>query len=960
MKIPIYKPDIDNYKKSAIDAIESGWISNYGQYIEKAEKLLCDILGVKYCILMNNGTSATKCLFLALRYKYPDLEHIYLPNNTFVAPYNCALDVYNDKVNQEREGEFFSLMKLEINGVNIDTSDEYILSLRKNSAIVIVHNLGYVVNVPKIKRLRPDIIIVEDNCEGIFGRYETIDENKIERHIDKRIEGSKEDNKEDNKYSDKYTGTECLCSSVSFYANKTITTGEGGAFFTNDEEIYNHIRLVYSHGMSNERYIHCELAHNFRMTNVQAAFLYDQLLDLNSILEKKSNVFSVYDILLGDLFQNGIVSKPENSIGTRAAKWMYSLITPGINYNSIGKFLEEKGIDTRPFFYDANDHKHISICNKYGKSELFEYGIMLPSYPSISVEEQTYIVNCIREYILEKVKFPSANLDFYIGDKNKLQKFIQYRHSPFFTYYNKPSSDQQGMTYINRTISASDNHLFNVICTINGDNICGYGHIDIHGGEYWLGICVLEIFKGKGIGKILIRNLLSIADKNNIKIIKLSVHESNTTAINLYKKNNFVPFNQVNNVLYMKREYIMNLPVSLGEALDKLSILHIKKEKIDDERRKDVEYEYSILQDLLHSYMNNESITYYYYLLKNINLDIWEMQDIIRDIGNDMEMDAKNILAQEILEKNDERFKVKEKINNITNSRIKEQKGYKQKTCIILPHQNLGDIINIVPAVRYLSLIYSTVNIVIFDGYIEKYNNILKIEGDNSVNIIPYSTISDISSYNWSSDNKDLRIKLRETYNDVFLLGQYNSTVMDVADLPYCFYREIGIPKSVYWEYFYITKSNNSSKLYELVKDYDIIFIHSKTSKGDCFDTNNIINSLNITSKNYLIIDAEKNYYDDPRIKDSDEFDAVKRELVQKFINISAMDYVDVIKYSKYNILSDSFLFCLSLHIPIETDNNYYIGRIYLGKRLEYEYIWEDDIYKTMGLKRFECLNNII
>ena len=150
----------------------------------------------------------------------------------------------------EYKKEQLEVMKINSETLNIETNEEYIKSLDKDSCVLIVHNLGNIVNVPRLKRLRPAIIFIEDNCEGLFGKYEGI-----------------------------YSGCSeaSLCSSVSFYANKSLTTGEGGAFFTNDSEIYEFIKSTYGHGMTKERYIRDRLAYNYRMTNIQAGFLYDQL-----------------------------------------------------------------------------------------------------------------------------------------------------------------------------------------------------------------------------------------------------------------------------------------------------------------------------------------------------------------------------------------------------------------------------------------------------------------------------------------------------------------------------------------------------------------------------------------------------------------------------------------------------------------------------------------------------------
>ena len=96
--IPIYKPFIKNYTTSAIKCINEEWISNHGIYVKLASDNLKNLLNIKYCILMNNGTAATHCLFLALKYKYPNISKIYVPNNVFIAVWNCGLMEYSKDI----------------------------------------------------------------------------------------------------------------------------------------------------------------------------------------------------------------------------------------------------------------------------------------------------------------------------------------------------------------------------------------------------------------------------------------------------------------------------------------------------------------------------------------------------------------------------------------------------------------------------------------------------------------------------------------------------------------------------------------------------------------------------------------------------------------------------------------------------------------------------------------------
>jgi len=359
--IPIYKPYISKYKSSALKAIDTEWISNYGIYTTLANTKLCEILGSRYCVLMCNGTAATHCLFLAIRYKYPYIKKIYVPNNVFVSPWNCALMEYSN----------IEVMKMDPTTLNIDVSEEYIKTLDTDTAVLIVHNLGNIVNVPRLKRLRPDLIFVEDNCEGLFGKYE-----------------------------DQYSGTASLCSSISFYSNKVITTGEGGAFLTDDLDIYRYILSVHSHGMTDERYIHNNLAFNYRMTNVASAFLYEQLNDISHILERKKNVFDVYDRLFRELINQDKIKMIKNEKNTEKSLWMYSIWITGLDYKRLERFMEEKHIQIRPCFYDIRVHDHLQhIQVKYDELKESKNCIMIPSYPELTEDEQQYIVSCLKEFI---------------------------------------------------------------------------------------------------------------------------------------------------------------------------------------------------------------------------------------------------------------------------------------------------------------------------------------------------------------------------------------------------------------------------------------------------------------------------------------------------------------------------------------------------------------------------------
>lgn len=225
------------------------------------------------------------------------------------------------------------------------------------------------------------------------------------------------------------------------------------------------------------------------------------------------------------------------------------------------------------------------------------------------------------------------------NNKYLLEKFISENNSNQFTYYNS------------RDINIIKNHKITIIGTIDNSPIA-YGHIDFNDNINWLGLCILKNFQRKGYGKQIMKYLLDYINTNEINNVKLTVNIDNYSALNLYLKNNFCISTITKNYYVLEYNNTVKLPVSLGEALDKLTILHIKLDKIKDNRLEDVKKEYSLLFETLKIYIENNK--FYYDMLKQVNLDIWEMQDDFRSNKGD------NVsLCLKIIEYNDSRFRIK-------------------------------------------------------------------------------------------------------------------------------------------------------------------------------------------------------------------------------------------------------------------------------------------------------------
>lgn len=358
--IPIYSPHVSDeslfYVKKALDS--RGFSAGYGYYPLVVEKLQ-EIFGYKNVLLTSNGTTANHLMAKCCMKKFKT-NTIIVPNNVYVAAWNPFL--YDKKY-------YLYYYDCNIDTWNMELDKD--INDGHNYICLIVHNLGNPIHVPLLKKKYPNLVFIEDNCEGFGGMY-----------------GSKP------------TGTASIYSTISFYTNKLITSGEGGALITDDEESYEYAKMLHGQGQSNERYIHHHLGYNYRMTSIQAALLYGQLMELKNIRDKKSKVFYEYS---KEFFEMEEVEEQSIEIGCLHSNWMYGLrILDNPGYSFAEKFFGNAGIEIRPMFYPITYHNYLK--NTQGKgiknAELLSKEvIILPSYPDLTRLQIDYIVKAVKMYI---------------------------------------------------------------------------------------------------------------------------------------------------------------------------------------------------------------------------------------------------------------------------------------------------------------------------------------------------------------------------------------------------------------------------------------------------------------------------------------------------------------------------------------------------------------------------------
>ncbi|MCK4648321.1 DegT/DnrJ/EryC1/StrS family aminotransferase, partial [bacterium] len=234
VKIPVCEPKLEgNELKYVTECIKTNWISSRGDYIEKFEKMFSKCCGARYGIACTSGTTALHLALASLDIGKGD--EVIIPAFTMIATANAI--TYT--------GARMVLVDSEPKTWNIDPEKIERKISKRTRAIIPVHTYGHPANMDKILALakKYDLFIIEDACEAHGAEYKG-----------RRI-GSLGD-------------VACF----SFYANKIITTGEGGMLTTNNKEIAQRARTLRNYAFSQERHFwHKYLGFNYRMTNLQAA-----------------------------------------------------------------------------------------------------------------------------------------------------------------------------------------------------------------------------------------------------------------------------------------------------------------------------------------------------------------------------------------------------------------------------------------------------------------------------------------------------------------------------------------------------------------------------------------------------------------------------------------------------------------------------------------------------------------
>jgi perosamine synthetase len=363
--IPVNSPVITQDSKALVaKALEEGWISSAGPYIENFEKEFAGYLGVKHAISVNTGTAALHIALLAAGIGEGD--EVIVPAFTMAASWMSIMYCGAIPVFVDVDPDIYTidprLIEAAITG--------------KTRAIMPVHIYGHPADMDPILAIakKHNLKVIEDAAEAHGATYKG-----------------------------RLTGTIGDVNAFSFYANKIITTGEGGMVTTDNDEMADLARRMKDLAHSKaKRFIHDDLGYNYRMTSMQAALGSGQLASISDFLATKTHMAKEYE--------NGLTGIPGLSLPVTRdwathVYWMYAILIDeqkfGIDKDQFRAKLLAKGVDTRDFFYAPSTQPALTGRGLGGGSFLVteriaQDGCYLPSGLAITDDQIKVVCETIR------------------------------------------------------------------------------------------------------------------------------------------------------------------------------------------------------------------------------------------------------------------------------------------------------------------------------------------------------------------------------------------------------------------------------------------------------------------------------------------------------------------------------------------------------------------------------------
>lgn len=371
--IPLFDLNYDAEEEQAVlDTLKSRWISTGPKCIE-FENLFSEMLGCKYSVSLSNCTSALHLALNALGISKGD--EIIAPSLTFIATINAIKYVQAIPVFSDIRG---------YDDLTIDPSHIEELITPSTKAIIVMHYAGFPCNMDRIMEIAKnhDLKVIEDACHGPLSEYRS-----------------------------KKLGTIGDIGCFSFFSNKNISTGEGGMLVTDDEEVYQKVRLLRSHGMTSLSYERAEghatqydvidMGYNYRMDDIRASLGIVQLKKLKKDLIKRAAIRKYYMEQLSDVDK---IIIPFANHGEFVSNYIFPIVlkdSDNRKRDRVRKGLQDRGIQTSVHYPAIH---RFSVYKEYGvQLPKTEYAtdnvITLPMYAKLKEKEIDYICDILIQIV---------------------------------------------------------------------------------------------------------------------------------------------------------------------------------------------------------------------------------------------------------------------------------------------------------------------------------------------------------------------------------------------------------------------------------------------------------------------------------------------------------------------------------------------------------------------------------
>ena len=364
--IPVCEPYISSHDIELVnDALTSGWISSAGKYLDLFEEKWAAFCDMQYGIAVSNGSTALDIAIDLLDLEADD--EVIMPTYTIISPAQSVV----------RRGGKPVLVDSDPINWQMDTSQIEAKISPHTKAILVVHIYGHPADMDPIMALaeKHNLIVIEDAAEVHAAEYKGLRCGGI-GHI----------------------------STFSFYANKLVTTGEGGMVLVKSKEHAERARSLRNLCFQpSRRFYHDELGYNYRMTNVQSAMGVGQIERIAETVARKREIAQFYNTSFADITA---IQLPVEMSWAKNVYWVYGILLGedrATEAVQVMQKLREKGIETRPFFLGMHEqpvfHKMGLFCGEsYPVAErLARKGFYIPNGVALIDEQITEVISAVKE-----------------------------------------------------------------------------------------------------------------------------------------------------------------------------------------------------------------------------------------------------------------------------------------------------------------------------------------------------------------------------------------------------------------------------------------------------------------------------------------------------------------------------------------------------------------------------------